>query len=158
MPSTWNEYPKLQGRFHPEFPDALQVIVHNGGPHISDRQPELIWVRVTECQDQVFSGLLLDKPLHLHGVSQGSVIQFIVPGGGQYPLLVTPKYLQERSSWRLLTPCNKCGLTEIFDPPSQLLAASFPNVAAGQLTGGFTFTTRCGWCGGGIVVRLKRTT
>ena len=69
-------------------------------------KPELIWVRVTECQDEVFSGLLLDKPLHLHGVSLGSVIQFIVPGGGQYPLLVTPKYLQERSSWRLLTPCT----------------------------------------------------
>jgi hypothetical protein len=155
--SPWNEHPKLRGRFDPEFPDELQVVVHDGGPHISDRQPELVWVRITECQDEVFSGVVLNKPFQLQSVAQGSLIQFIVPGGGQYPLQVTHKYLQERSSWRLLMPCKKCGLTELFDPPSLLLAASFPNVTADDLSGGFTFTTRCGWCRGGMVVRLKRT-
>lgn len=157
MSSPWNEHPKLRSRFDPEFPDDLQVIIHDGGPHISDRQPELVWVRVTDCQDEVFSGVLLNKPFQLQSVVQGSLINFIVPAGGQYPLRVTHKYLQERSSWRLLAPCKKCGLTELLEPPSQLVAASFPNVTADQLSGGFTFTTRCGWCGGGMVVRLKRT-
>ena len=157
MLSSWNEHPKLRGRLHPESPDDLQVIVHDGGPHISDRQPELIWVRITECEDDVFLGALLNKPFHLESVTQGSLIHFIVPAGGPYPLQVTHRYRQEKSSWRLFAPCNKCGLTELFDPPSQLLAASFPKVTAEQLSGGFTFTTRCGWCGGVIVVRLKRT-
>ena len=116
-----------------------------------------MWVRVTECQDEIFSGVLRNKPFQLESVAEGSVIQFLVPGGGPYPLRVTHHYLQERSSWRLLMPCNKCGLTELFDPPSQLLTASFPKVTADQLSRGFTFTTRCGWCGGGMVVRLKRT-
>jgi hypothetical protein len=157
MSPPWNEHPKLRGRFHPEFPDDLQVIVHDGGPHTSDRRPELVWVRVTECQDEVFSAVVLNQPAQLRCVAQGSHIQFIVPEGGQYPLQVTRKYLQERSAWRLLMPCEKCGLTELFDPPSQLLAASFPSVMPDQLSRGFTFTTRCGWCGNGIVVRLKRT-
>lgn len=157
MPSPWNEHPKLRGRFRPEFPDDLQVIVHDGGPVTSDRQPELMWVRVVECQDGVFSGIVLNSPTQLKSVTQGSVIQFIVPEGGQYPVQVNRKYLQERSAWRLLVPCKKCGLTELLDPPSQLLASSFPSITADQLSQGFTFTTRCGLCGGAVVVRLKRT-
>lgn len=157
MFSSWNEHPKLRGRFHPEFPDDLQVIVHEGGPHLTDRRPELVWVRVTACQDEPFSGVVLNQPSQLQSVAPGSQIEFIVPEGGQYPLQVTPQYSAERSSWRLLMPCNKCGLTELFDPPSSLLAASFPSVTADPLSRGFTFTTRCGWCGGGMVVRLKRT-
>jgi hypothetical protein len=157
MPSPWNEHPKLQGRFHPEFPDDLQVIVHDGGRHPSGRLPELVWVRITGCQDEVFSGVVLNKPDHLQSVGQGSQIFFIVPEGGQYPLQVTLKYVQERPAWRLLTPCRKCGLTELFDPPSELVASSFPSIAANQLRHGFTLTTRCGWCGDGMVVRLKRT-
>jgi hypothetical protein len=155
MSSSWNEHPKLRGRFNPGFSDDLQVIVHDGGPHIVDRRPELAWVRVTECQDEIFSGVVLNKPSQLQSVAQGSQIQFIVPEGGQYPLQVTPKYIEERCSWRLLMPCNKCGLTELFDPPSYLLACSLPSVTADQLSRGFTFTTRCGWCGGGMVVRLR---
>ncbi len=154
MSSPWNEHPKLRGRFHAEFPDDLQVIVHDGGPHTCNRQPELVWVRVTECQDEVFSGVVLNQPAQLHSVAQGSQIQFIVPQGGQYPLQVTRKYLQERSDWRLLMPCKKCGLTELFDAPTQLLPSTLPSA---DLSRGFTFTTRCGWCGEGMVVRLKRT-
>lgn len=157
MSSPWNEHPKLRGRFHPDFPDDLQVVVHDGGPHISDRRPELVWVRVTECQDEVFSGVVLNKPSQLQSVAQGSQIQFIVPDGGPHPLQVTPKYLKERPSWRLLAPCKKCGLTELFDPPFQLLVSSFPSVTADHLSRGFMFTTRCGWCGDGMLVRLKRT-
>ena len=157
MPSPWHEHPKLQGRLDADYPDDLQVIVHDGGPYTSNSGPELVWVRITGCQDEIFSGVVLNKPDQLQNISQGSEILFVVPEGGQYPLQVTPKYLQERPSWRLLMPCKKCGLTELFDPPSDLLATSFPNISADSLSQGFTFTTRCGSCGGGLVVRLKRT-
>src|SRR5262245_18593743 len=157
MPSPWNEHPKLRGRFDPESSDGLQVIVHDGGSPFTDRKPELAWVRVTDCQDEVFSGILLNKPLQLQSMDQGSLIRFVVPRGGKYPLQVTDRYLEERSSWRVLMPCRNCGLTELFDPPSQLLAAAFPNLPPDELSGGFTFTTRCNWCGGGMVIRLKRT-
>jgi hypothetical protein len=153
----WNEHPKLRGRFLPEFPDELQVIVHDGGPHVSDRRPELARIRVTECQDEVFSGVVLNKPFQLQNTKQGSQIQFIVPDGGPHPLQVSQKYMEERPSWRLLIACKKCGLTELFDPPSLLLATSFPSVTVDQLSCGFSFTTRCGWCGDRMVVRLKRT-
>lgn len=91
MSSSWNEHPKLRGRFHPESSDDLQVIVHDGGLYVADRRPELVWVRVTECQDEIFSGVVLNKPSQLPSVAQGSQIQFIVPEGGQYPLQVTPQ-------------------------------------------------------------------
>lgn len=153
----WNEHPKLRGRFHPEFPEDLQVIVHDASPAKSGGYAELVWVRVTGCDDEIFSGIVLNKPSHLRDVTEFSSISFIVPDGGQYPLQVTPKYLSERSMWRILMPCKGCGLTELLYPPTELVAYSFPLVTAAELSKGFTFTTRCGWCGGGMVVRLKRT-
>lgn len=157
MSSPWKEHPKLRNHIRSEFPDDLQVIVHDGGPYRSDRRPELVWVRVTACENQIFSGVVLNKPAQLRGVAEGSNILFIAPEGGAFPLQVTRKYLQERSTWRLLMPCKECGSTELFDPPSELLAFSSPAITAEQLSHAFTFTTRCGWCGNGMVVRLKRT-
>ena len=157
MPSPWTDHPKLRGRFHAEFPDDLQVIVHDGSPQISHRHAELVWVRITGFENDRFSGVVLNQPDQLRSVAEGSQIVFIVPESGEHPLQVSSKYLDERSNWRLLAPCNKCGLTELFDSPSELVASTFPSVAAEQLSLGFTFTTRCGWCGGGQVVRLKRT-
>ena len=156
MSSPGNRYPRLRGRFHLESPDDLQVIIHDGGQHITDRLPELVWVRLTGCQGEAFTGVVLNKPVHLQSVVRGSQILFIMPEGGPYPLQVTPQYLEERPQWRLLAPCRECGLTELFGPPSELLAASFPSVTTDQLSRGFTFTTRCRLCGDGVVVRIKR--
>src|SRR5262249_34424144 len=139
----------------PEFPDDLQVIVHDGSTHAS-RRPEVVWVQVTGCQGNIFSGVVLNQPNQLQSVAEGSNIQFVVPESGPYPLMVTTKYLEQRSSWRLLQPCRKCGLSELFDAPSDLVAASFPSDPPIDPSHGFTFTTRCGWCGSGLVVRIKR--
>jgi len=165
MPGDWTKHPKLQGRFHAEFPDDLQVIDHDGHPPITKRGAELVWVRMSACGHDVpifgdrtvplFRAIVLNKPQHLQTLSEGTEIQFLVPEGGKYPLQVTENYLQERASWRMLTPCTQCGLSELFDPPSAIVRHSFPNVTADQLSG-FTFTTKCGWCGGGQVVRLMR--
>ena len=148
---------KLSGRFHPDFPDDVQVIVHEGGPYFSDREPELMWVRVTGCENDIFSGVVLNTPHQLREVRKGSVITFLVPEKGEYPLLVSTKYVQERPTWRLLMPCENCGLSELFDPPSDLLAKTFSSVMPEQVSRGFTFTTRCGFCRGAVVVRIKRS-
>ncbi|MGV3721034.1 MAG: hypothetical protein ACO1SX_08995, partial [Actinomycetota bacterium] len=44
---AWRAHPKLRGRLHPDHPDDLQVIVHDGGPRISTHAPEAVWVSVT---------------------------------------------------------------------------------------------------------------
>ena len=46
MPYEWSKHPLLQERLHPEHPDDLEVIVHDGGPRITDRKPELMWVTI----------------------------------------------------------------------------------------------------------------
>jgi hypothetical protein len=35
MDSRWRDDPLLKGRFHPDFPDDLQVVVHDGGPRLT---------------------------------------------------------------------------------------------------------------------------
>ncbi len=43
----WRNHPTLESRFHPEHPDDLEVLVHDGGPRMTDCRPELVWVTVT---------------------------------------------------------------------------------------------------------------
>jgi hypothetical protein len=166
MSGDWTKHPSLEGRFHVEFPDDLQVIVHDGHPTIIKRGPELVWVRVTACEREVrvfggnghlavFRGIVLNKPHHLVTVSEGTEIQFVAPKGRPHPLYVTAQYLEERPSWRLLAGCKTCGLSELFCTASELAKHSFPGMTDTQLSG-FMFTTHCGWCGGGQVVRLMR--
>jgi hypothetical protein len=45
--TPWRALPALAGKFHPEHPDDLPVIVHDGGPRITRARPEAVWVRVT---------------------------------------------------------------------------------------------------------------
>jgi len=108
MSGEWTNHPRLKGRFHKECPDDLQVIIHDGHPAITNRSAELVWVRVTACAREVsifagrrlplFRGILLNKPRHLETVSEGNELQFLMPEGGEYPLQVTEKYLEERDS------------------------------------------------------------
>jgi uncharacterized protein YegJ (DUF2314 family) len=110
----WRSDPRLLGRFHSEYPDDVKVIVHDGGPRTTDRRPEVVWVRVIGCDGEVFRGQVLNRPFHLEKVKQGDFIKFIVPKSGEYPILVREQYLKERENW-IITPCNKCGLSELFD-------------------------------------------
>ncbi|MCP4600887.1 MAG: hypothetical protein GY847_10205, partial [Proteobacteria bacterium] len=136
----------------PDYPDDLQVLVHDGGPRITENPPELIWVRVIDSDHDIFVGTILNQPHQLESVTQASQIRFIVPDGGEYPLLVTPKYLQERPDW-IVQPCNKCGLAELFDAPSDLKRVVFPNVSNGEVM--LMFTAFCGACGGVQIVQHK---
>ena len=66
--------------------------------------------------------------------------------------MVTDKYLSERDNW-VVHPCNKCGLTEIFDAPSDLIRVIFPDKTNDEITD--MFTVFCGVCGGVQVVENK---
>src|SRR5215467_14273274 len=149
---TWRSHPKLKDRFHPQHPDDLQVIVHDGGPRITDRRPEAVWVTVTGCDGDVYAGRVLNQPSQLRTVQQGQQIRFIMPEGGKHPVLVTEKYLRERSAWTI-HPCQKCGLSELFDAPSDLMRVVFPNAPAESVME--AFTSFCPLCGGVQVIELK---
>ena len=142
----WRSHARLTGRFHPQHPDHLQVVIHEGGPRLSKAAPELVWVEITHIEDEnVFAGKILNQPRNLSSLSSGDQIKFVVPHMGKYPLLTTQKYLNERPQWKI-HGCNKCGLTELFDAPSDLLQVIFPHMAAD--TEIEMFTSFCAFCGG----------
>ncbi len=149
MFQEWREHSKLKPRFHPDYPDDLQVLVHDGYPRLSGHQPELVWVRITGCKNNIFRGKVLNQPMQLTSVSKNSEILFIIPDSGEYPLLVTEKYLQERSQW-FIQPCNKCGMSEIFGTPSELISGLFSSRPTDFRMEGFT--AFCGVCGGVLVI------
>ncbi len=145
MSSEWREHPILRARFHPEHPDDLQVLVHDGGPRVTRNAAEAVWVTVTGMDGDVFRGRVLNQPHQLQSVRQGSEIRFIVADGTELPLMVTDKYLRERGAW-IIHPCAKCGLSEIFDAPSDLIRIVFPNTPPdAQMS---MFTSFCPLCGG----------
>lgn len=146
---TWRNEPRLMGRFHPEYPDDVQVLVHEGGPHIAKHRPELMWIRVTGSLEGIYAGIVLNTPFELTNIHRGSVIKFLVPQGGAYPVMVTDKYLAERDRW-VIHPCKKCGLTEIFDAPSDFIRVVFPNDPKNAAYE--SFTSRCGACCAGVQV------
>jgi hypothetical protein len=150
--SAWREHPKLRGRFLPDHPDALQVVVHDGGPRITRNRPEAVWVSVTGMEGEVFRGRVLNQPHNLQSVCQGSEVQFVVADGAEFPVMVTDKYLRERGAW-VIHPCRKCGFSELFDAPSDLIRAVFPDAPPGARLS--MFTAFCPLCGGvqGVTAR-----
>jgi Uncharacterized protein conserved in bacteria (DUF2314) len=141
----WREHPKLRGRFLPDHPDDLQVFVHDGGPRVSPNPAEAVWVTVTGMEGEVFRGRVLNQPHNLRSVRQGSEIKFIQADGAEFPVMVTDKYLRERGAW-VIHPCRGCGLSELFDAPSDLIRVVFPNTPAdAQMS---MFTAFCPLCGG----------
>jgi hypothetical protein len=149
----WRDNPTLAGRFHPEYPDDLQVLVHDGGPRLTTTRPEVVWVRANGGAGDVFTGRLLNQPHQLTTVKEGDEIRFVA-NGGEHPLMVTDKYLAERANWDV-TPCNKCGLGELFDAPSDLVRVVFPDAPAGADAVMQAFTAFCGACGGILLVKAK---
>lgn len=151
MKAPWRDYPPLIGKFHPEAIDDIQVMVHDGGYRFTKSQPEVIWVRVIGLGDDVLRGVILNKPHQLKKVRQGDEILFIVPKGGDYPLLVSEKYLAEREEW-VIEPCNKCGFDELFDAPSDFIGLVFHNLDKGSTVEVFSYF--CNLCGGVQMVYL----
>ena len=155
-PNSWRNAPLLKERFLPEYPDDLQVIVHDGGPRMTEVSPELIWVRVNgKSQDGRYTAIVLNKPHGLKTVSEGGEIQFIVKQGWEHPVQVREKYFQERPDWTIHA-CDKCGFDELFDAPSALIAKIFPDIPSDATMD--TFTSFCPLCGGVQGVQHKDST
>jgi hypothetical protein len=172
MNNKWREHPDLRGLFHPDYPDDLQVIVHDGGPRISSNQQEGIWVTVTGMNAKVLQGRVLNKPNKLRNIHQGSEIKFIivklrlaVAGRTTLPVMITDKYIQERTEWDVM-PCSKCGFSDLFDAPSDLLRVNFPDQllmrekfpVTGEKTELFSFTSSCPLCRDGKQMVLEKST
>jgi predicted RNA-binding Zn-ribbon protein involved in translation (DUF1610 family) len=173
----WRQDARLEGRFRVDYPDHLQVIVHDGGPQVSGMEPEIVWVAVTGMSADLFWGHVLTHPHNLRTVREGDEIKFVMPTGDApitflvlaavklglekpprtgwlAPLLVTDKYLRERESW-IIHPCPQCGLTELFDAPSDLIRVLFPHHPA-HVTAS-TFLAPCPNCGEALRVESRNS-
>jgi hypothetical protein len=135
----------LGGRFHPDCPDDIQVLIHDGGPRRSPVPPEVVWVRVHGHEDGVYRGSVLNEPQRLTTVKQGQDIGFILADNCPHLLYVTDHYLRERGKWKI-RECDKCGFAELFDPPDVLSKVLFPT-APGDFRP-LHYTTFCPLCGG----------
>ncbi|NHZ98031.1 hypothetical protein [Massilia sp. CCM 8734] len=147
----WRTHPALSGKFHPDYPDDIQVIIHDGGPRITTLNPEAAWVTVTGVDGDVFSGRLIITPTQVTSVRLNQSIRFIATSNN-HPVMVSDKYLEERPSW-LIGACHKCGFDELLDAPSDLIKVVFPNIPADAEME--EFTAFCGACGGAQIVEAR---
>ena len=158
----WRTDAALAGKFHPSYPDDLQILVHDGEPRRTGRQPELCWVRILGVEKgparpllageeqapdtlrrAVYVAQLLNQPQQLTSVVQGDPVRFFADPGGQHLFTVTAEYLAERAEWQI-QPCQSCGLCEGLDPPSVMAATRFSGAEVVPIM----FTSRCPLCGG----------
>ena len=173
--TTWRQDPQLEGRFHPQYPDDLQVMVHDGEPRRTQARPEACWVRITGIagtlhmpiapadakppvaqnavrweQRTVYSGTLLNAPHQLTTVRQNDTLAFVYAPGLPHPVLVTHAYGAERSRW-CITPCNACGADQTLDPMTTMAKTRFPDAPAGSTP--VAFSAFCG-CGGTMLLAM----
>ncbi len=165
---SWRVDPDLRGKFHPDHPDDLQVLVHDGEPRRTKKPPEACWVQVIGeagtlrapnsdpgsnaplgkqpvvwSTRTVYAGKLLNQPVNLSSVRQGSTVTFVHAPGMPHPLLVTDAYRKERERWSF-TPCSKCGADQSLDPPTVMAQTRFPGTPPDHVPVGFTAFCPCG--------------
>ncbi len=73
---VWRTDPKLIGRFHPDYPDDLQVWIYKGTRERMRGRPELVWVRLWSCTPEVCEGEMLNEPFHIKSLHEGDMIRF----------------------------------------------------------------------------------
>ncbi|MCB9754905.1 MAG: hypothetical protein H6713_33635 [Myxococcales bacterium] len=173
MRHPWRVDRDLAGRFHPQYPDDLQIVVHDGEPRRTGRGPESCWVHTTDVygalsipyvaadaqppfapatarwrERVVYRGTLLNTPHQLTSVAQGDSVLYLHASGLPQPLMVTEAYLRERGQWSY-TPCDRCGADQSLDPPSVMQRTRFPSAPAGAVM--LSFSAFCP-CGGTMVL------
>lgn len=149
---TWRTHPLLLEHFHPMAADDVQILVHDGGPRVTDKAPELAWGTVIEqIGERLFAARLLSAPQRLETVRKGMVVKLVAHEVGP-PLMVTDLYLKERARW-VISPCKKCGFTELFDAPSTIQRVVFSHMPEDATIE--TFTSFCGMCGGVQLIRTR---
>jgi hypothetical protein len=167
MTTPWRHDPALARALHPDHPDDLQVIVHDGEPpphpappggllgardrasrhaHPAARQQPAKPVTSADAEwhvHPVYRGVLLNQPHHLLSCRAGDTILFLTAPGLPHPLSVTEHYLAERQRWAIV-PCNACGADQTLDPPTVTAALRFPGTPAGSAPVAFTAFCPCG--------------
>jgi hypothetical protein len=168
MTTPWRNDPDLQGKLHPQHPDDVQVIVHDGEPRRTQKSPEACWVRITGTdgvlrspiaqrgatsaptpasvqwiERTIYTGQFLNQPHALSSVREGASIRFVHAPGIPNPLMITPGYESERPRWAV-TPCDRCGADQLLDPMSVMARTRFPDAPAGAVPVAFTAFCPCG--------------
>ncbi|MEJ7602550.1 MAG: hypothetical protein WKG01_31955 [Kofleriaceae bacterium] len=166
--TTWRSDPALQGRFHADFPDDVQVIVHDGEPRRTNKPPEACFVRITDIvgslrmphappgaappvpasalqwtERPVYRGTLLNQPHNVTSVRANHPIEFVTAPGLPHPLHITPQYAQERAQW-CITPCTGCGGDQTLDPMTTMARTRFPDAPGGSIPVAFSAFCPCG--------------
>jgi hypothetical protein len=144
--APWRVDPALRGRFHPQWPDDLQVLLHDGESRRTGKRTELCWLRVDAVEDSEarrYAGTLMHPTHQLATVKLGDHVAFLAAPGGKHALMVTAAYVAERADWTI-EPCPSCGLREGLDPPSVMARTRFPD--AGDAVPEM-FSAHCAMCG-----------
>jgi hypothetical protein len=83
--APWREDVGLRGRFHPQWPDDLQVLIDDGGG-----PGELCWLRIVEAADAgTYVGQLMHPPHALTTVKEGDRLRFALAPGARHPRRLT---------------------------------------------------------------------
>lgn len=170
--ALWRQDPDLRRHLHQQFPDDIQVLVHDGEPRRSGVRGEGCWVRIRGFEGYlrrcvllnseatslspeefdaryghpigIYSGALLSEPFELKTVRKGDLLYFIPCPDLGLPLLVTRQYIEECAEWDV-QPCNKCGLVDALDSPSIMYQTRFPTTPPDAIPNMFTaFCVKCG--------------
>lgn len=159
--AVWHNDPALQGRFHDDYPDDVQMLIHNGSFRFTTSAPEVVWVRITARmeferndgkQATAYKALLLNQPHHLEGFEKGADVLLLADADYEYAIYATHEYVLQRPDFEI-TPCDNCGLPELFDTVPSLIDFSFEGEAATQMQkqieagGGVVFSSFCPMCG-----------
>lgn len=70
----WRLDPRLRDRFHPEYPDDLEVLFDDSPP--SGQGFEIMWVRIDHCAADRCRGTNLNTPFHLKHPKSGEEVWF----------------------------------------------------------------------------------
>ena len=108
--TLWREDPNFKGKFHPDFPDDLQVLVHEGSFRFTDTSPEVMWARIVAKMEvtlqsgdkySFYKGILLNQPHQLKTLKLHQEIYLV--GAEKYPhaIRIAPDYIPDRPLWEI---------------------------------------------------------
>ncbi len=84
--AVWREHPRMEGRFHEQYPDDIQVFFQH--PESEDpMHNEVMWVTVIahDAASDTFLGVLLNAPRHLKDVQEGDNVVIHPPADSPLP-------------------------------------------------------------------------
>jgi hypothetical protein len=96
--AVWHDDPALEGRFHADYPDDVQMLIHNGSFRFTRNAPEVVWVRITSRmeferddgkQATAYKATLLNQPHHLEGFEKGDDVLFLADADYEHTVYAT---------------------------------------------------------------------